>query len=82
MRLSLRAILFLAVLGLLVPAVHADTAERTAVWEWQDVSRVVAVGDVHGSYEMYLKPPDEMAHLKAYVARIEARPAFQKGIRD
>ncbi len=29
----------------------ANPSERTAVWEWQDVPRVVAIGDLHGSYD-------------------------------
>ncbi len=31
--------------------VAANPSERTAVWEWADVPKVVAVGDLHGSYD-------------------------------
>jgi hypothetical protein len=45
-------------LGLQAVALHgmaSASAERVAVWEWSGVSRVVAVGDVHGSYEKLVR---------------------------
>ncbi len=45
--LSVPAALF--VLG--AASVAANPSERTAVWEWADVPRVVAIGDLHGSYD-------------------------------
>jgi hypothetical protein len=45
-------------LGLQASALHgmvSASAERVAVWEWTGVSRVVAVGDVHGSYEKLIR---------------------------
>ncbi len=40
-----------ALLVLGAVSVAADPSERTAVWEWTDVPKVVAVGDLHGSYD-------------------------------
>ncbi len=45
-RLSALPVLLL----LAVASADANPAERTAIWEWRDVERVVAVGDLHGGY--------------------------------
>ena len=51
-RLSRPGVLAIALLALLQPALHgADTS----AFEWQEVDRVVAIGDVHGSYDKLLK---------------------------
>ena len=40
-----------ALLVLGAASVAANPSERTAVWEWTDVPKVVAIGDLHGSYD-------------------------------
>ncbi len=49
--LSIPAVFF--VLG--AASVAANPSERTAVWEWTDVPKVVAVGDLHGSYDKLIQ---------------------------
>ncbi|MEE4302325.1 MAG: glutathione S-transferase family protein [Pseudomonadales bacterium] len=49
------------------------------------VARDFSIADIMLGHAAYMSNrlgciPDEMTNLKAYVARIEARPAFQKGI--
>ncbi len=39
-----------SLLLLAATSANATSAERTAIWEWEDVPRVVAVGDLHGGY--------------------------------
>lgn len=51
-----RALPVLATLLLLqASSAAANPAERLAVWEWSDVPKVVAVGDIHGGYDKLVK---------------------------
>lgn len=36
-------------------AALAEPTERTALWEWEDVPKVVAIGDLHGGYDKLLE---------------------------
>lgn len=49
---SLRGLLLMSLLGLVMTA--APAAAQT-VDEWQDVARIVVVGDIHGDYANYLQ---------------------------
>jgi hypothetical protein len=43
-------LLFVLACARFVPAATAS-AEQTPSWEWNGVGKIVAIGDVHGSYE-------------------------------
>ncbi len=54
-RTTYACLLLLAMLLFPALPVHAaEEREPAASWQWDDVSRVVAIGDVHGSYEKLL----------------------------
>ncbi len=55
MRRHVRPVLAAAFLLLQARAATANPAERTAIWEWEDVPKVVAIGDLHGGYDKLLQ---------------------------
>lgn len=58
-RLPVTLVLVLATLAASAAAAPDDApdaeARRTAIWEWTGVSRVVAIGDLHGSYDKLVR---------------------------
>lgn len=55
MRRTLRTPLAAALLFFGAHTVLANPSERTALWEWEDVPKVVAIGDLHGGYDKLLE---------------------------
>ncbi len=76
---------------LLLAAAPADAsqAERIAIWEWEDVPRVVAVGDLHGGYDKLVQllkgsnlVDDSLAWTGGEVHLVAAGDLIDRGARE